>query len=65
MIKIRDLIVCLQQLPPDAFCYAYEGEICGIVICDTSNEGTGIKKELGYINAGELADIEEVKFIPS
>ena len=43
MIKVKTLIEALEMLPNGCMCNAYEGEIVGLVITDSSG------KELGYI----------------
>jgi hypothetical protein len=43
MIKVKTLIEALEMLPNGCTCNAYEGEIVGLVITDSSG------KELGYI----------------
>jgi len=48
MKRVSDVIAELQKFPADALCYAYEGEIIGIVIVATD----GVT-ELGYILAGD------------
>src|SRR5437660_1148673 len=50
MIKIKDLIPILGSLPDDCICYAYDGEVTGIVIWN--KEG----KELGYIPCNEFKE---------
>lgn len=47
-ITVKSMIEQLSKYPEDALCYAYEGEIIGVVIADKED-----KKELGYIIAGE------------
>ncbi|MEA2104319.1 MAG: hypothetical protein U9P79_06740 [Candidatus Cloacimonadota bacterium] len=47
MIKVSELIHELQRFPGDAYCYAYEGEIKGVVIEDDRFV------ELGYIATSE------------
>lgn len=51
MKTVAALIADLSKFPLDAHCYAYEGEIVGIVICKSD-------VELGYIAAtsGDEAD---------
>lgn len=46
MIRLSKLIEELQKFPGDAFVYAYEGEVTGLVIVAHPN------KELGFIPAG-------------
>lgn len=45
MIKVKQLIKLLQEVPPDADVYAYEGEVVGIAI----KKG----KAFWWIGAGE------------
>lgn len=47
MITVAKLIEELQKYPPNALCYAYEGEVVGVVIIN------GDREELGYIEAPE------------
>jgi hypothetical protein len=47
MITIKEIIKELKRFRGDAFCYAYEGEICGVVVVDKSDN------ELGYITTSE------------
>jgi len=47
MIKIKILIKALEALPDNCACYAYEGEINGLVIVDQNGE------ELGYIETDD------------
>ena len=37
MIQVGKLIEMLKEYPPDALCYAYEGEIIGLVIAKDKN----------------------------
>lgn len=45
MRSIKSLIAELQKFPEDAFCYAYEGEVTGLIIGDGG--------EFGYIECWE------------
>lgn len=47
MVQIEKLIEELKKFPMDAFAYAYEGEIIGIVVVDADDD------ELGHIPASE------------
>ena len=47
MIKVETLIKALEMLPNGCTCHAYEGEIVGLVITDSSG------KELGYIETDD------------
>jgi hypothetical protein len=49
MITVQEMIDALSKYPPDANCYAYEGEITGVVIVAPTRD----RKELGYIYAHE------------
>ena len=49
MIRIDKLIEELNKFPLDSLAYAYEGEICGIVIVEPDQP----ERELGYILASE------------
>jgi len=55
MIKVETLIKILNSLPSGCMCYAYEGEIIGLVIVDKDG------KEFGWIETvfddGELKKI--------
>lgn len=48
MIRVSELVEQLKQYPADAVCYAYEGEITGVVIRDKED-----KEQLGYITTEE------------
>ena len=50
MIKVSKLITELQKLPPNAYAYAYEGEVTGIVVVSSLKEQ---RKELCVILANE------------
>jgi hypothetical protein len=43
---VEEVIAWLSQFPKDAVAYAYEGEICGIVVAQG-------KEELGHIQTKE------------
>lgn len=47
MKRVSDMIAELQKFPADALCYAYEGEIIGVVVVTSDGD------ELGYILAGD------------
>lgn len=49
MRTVKSLIEELQKFPPDAVCFAYEGEVTGVVI---EYAGGGIGKQ-GVIYCGE------------
>lgn len=49
MITAKKLIEELGRFPPDALCYAYEGEIRGIIIVSSDDD----KRQLGEIPASE------------
>jgi hypothetical protein len=53
MITVRDMIEALSIFPPDALCYAYEGEVTGVVIVDNNGPES---IELGVIEAYEEWD---------
>ena len=44
MRTVRSMIEELQKFPPNALCYAYEGEVIGLVIehADRSRQGQGV-----------------------
>jgi hypothetical protein len=48
-MKVSQLIEELKKYPADANAYAYEGEVCGVVIVDRHKRF----KELGVIEANE------------
>jgi len=48
MIPVIKMIEWLNKFPEDARCYAYEGEVTGVVVVD--NNGT----DLGIIPASEM-----------
>lgn len=48
MQTVEALIRDLQKFPPDARCYAYEGESCCVVVVRGDGEE---KTQLGYIKA--------------
>jgi hypothetical protein len=47
MLTVAELIAALSAYPKDAFVYAYEGEVTGVVIVDRDHT------EIGYIEARE------------
>lgn len=47
MIAIKHLIRELGKFPGDSYCYAYEGEVFGVIV--VSPDG----KQLGYVPARE------------
>lgn len=51
MRTIKSLISELQKFPEDALCYAYEGEVTGVIIGDGGS--------LGYIECCELDNVED------
>jgi len=57
MRLVKDLIAELQRFPPDARCYAYEGEITGVVVTEveytTNREGGRGRRELGWVTCSE------------
>lgn len=53
MLKVSILIKALKTFPEDAECYAYEGEICGVVVVKDG-------KELGYIELSEKSGLMKV-----
>lgn len=38
MKKVKEVIEILERFPPDTYCYAYEGEVTGIVIVSSTEE---------------------------
>lgn len=57
MKTVASLIRELGKFPPDALCYAYEGEVRGIVVVgpevkQNANGGRG-RPQLGYVPATE------------
>ena len=50
MIEVSKLIEELQKLPPNAYAYAYEGEVTGIVVVSSLRNDA---KELTIILANE------------
>jgi hypothetical protein len=54
MIQIAKLIAELQKFPPTAYAYAYDAEVCGLVIVRNLNT----REDLGVIiaNAERVAD---------
>jgi hypothetical protein len=53
MIGVKEMIESLQKYPSDALCYAYEGEVIGVVVVDKYH------KELGVIKASEIDSIDK------
>lgn len=47
MITAQKLIEEIKKFPETSFCYAYEGEVTGIIVVDKNG------KELGYIITSE------------
>ena len=57
MLTVAELISKLvKNFPTDAKCYAYEGEICGLIIMDRTGS-----VELGHILCGERGGGSVVK----
>ena len=54
MRAVKSLIEELKKFPEDAMCYAYEGEICGIVVI-RPNE---FHSEMGTIHCSEGQGID-------
>jgi hypothetical protein len=44
MITVKELIIKLQQIPPETLCHGYEGEECGLTLIDPSG-----KEYVGFI----------------
>ena len=63
MIKTKTLIEQLKRFPENSWSYAYEGEVCGVVIVD--RPGLYCKTH-GYITAheGDQIDDETVIYPP-
>jgi hypothetical protein len=62
MRTVGDLVAELSRFPPDALCYAYEGEVRGVVVVTAEvvthpNGGQG-RDELGHVPCGESDDEE-------
>ena len=53
MRTIKSLIEELNKFPPNSRCYAYEGEITGVVILAKNS------KELGYISCRPRDALED------
>jgi hypothetical protein len=51
MRTVKSLIEELQKFPPEAMCYAYEGEIIGVVVYEPTADN---KHYLGYVYCGEI-----------
>lgn len=49
MRTVEQLIAELKMYAPDSYCYAYEGEVEGVVIVDNTHY-----KRLGFIPCPEL-----------
>lgn len=49
MITVKDLIAALARFPQGAMCYAYEGEISGVVVVEPEPK----RDELGYVFCSE------------
>lgn len=61
MKTVAQLISDLQKFPQDARCYAYEGEVIGVVVAERTE--AGYLKQLGYIIATSDNEIDtEVNF---
>jgi hypothetical protein len=54
MRTVKSLIVELQKFPDDAVCYAYEGEVTGIII---ERQGHRLEKQ-GFISCSETDELE-------
>ena len=52
----------LAKFPDDALCYAYEGEVTGIVII--RDQSPGRRWESGCIHLSEGADTRETELLP-
>lgn len=48
MIHIGQLIEELKKFPADSYCYAYEGEVHGVIVVAADG-----KRHLGYVPAQE------------
>lgn len=57
MISVKKMKEELNKFPEDAMCYAYEGEITGVVVVDKDRE------EVGYIHASEGFCHEKVTIV--
>lgn len=57
MITVAKMIEELKKFPADALCYAYEGEMQGVVVVEARSSefanGGSSRKVLGYITAAE------------
>jgi len=53
MRTIKSMIEALQKFPYDAMCYAYEGEVTGIVIVVRDKTETFKQETLGVVSATE------------
>lgn len=58
MIHIRQLIAQLEKFPQDSYCFAYEGEVHGVIVVAADG-----KRQLGYVPAKEgVQDDDEAVF---
>lgn len=54
MRTVQSLKDELDKFPPDALCYAYDGEIRGVVVVTAAGNA-----ELGWVHCGEGDKVEE------
>lgn len=61
MRTVSDLITELQKFPPDAVCYAYEGEVCGVVVEEkekpTDPDGRFLPRRQGVVHCSEYVGL--------
>lgn len=55
MRTVQSLRDELANFPADALCYAYEGEITGVVVVEPG----AVRRQLGYVCCGTAGDGEE------
>jgi hypothetical protein len=46
MRSVKSLIAELQKFPPDAVCWVYEGEACGVVVVPSRES----RDSIGYVS---------------
>jgi len=63
MKTVAQVIAELQKFPPDAWCYAYEGEMHGIVVVALRDDH--LNSQLGEIYVSESGDDPEETMIYS
>ena len=59
MITVGYLKKRLAEIPDDALVYAYEGEVVGIIVVGSPDEGRASRKVFAVIQANESEEIQD------